>query len=232
MRLEITAPNVRDLARQGKVLERAEFKAMHRSVDRATRLAQKGGQQKARAVGLGRLAGAIASTSSERKRRRDPKLAWGAIYPRGGADSRAGGALAAYTQGATIRGRNVEWLAIATRALPRRIGRYRTTPQRYEEAGSPLGPLVFRRLSANRAILIAQGDFSVSRKTGRAKGWKGRATRTRVKKRDVVAFVLIRETRRAKRFDQEAITRRASSKVSDYMAEELMEALPGQVQKG
>lgn len=231
MRLEVTAPNPRDLRRQGKLLERAEFTAMHRAVDRAGRLAQRGGQQKAKAVGLGRLAGAIASTSSERKRRRDKDSAWAAIYPRGGQQSRAGQALEIYTTGGTIRSRQADWLAIATDALPKRMGRKRTTPKTYEAAGSPLGPLVFKRISANRAYLLAQGDFTVSRKTGRAKRFAGRVTRARAKKRDVIAFVLIKETKRAKRFDQAEITRRASQMVPKFMAEDMQQALPGAFEK-
>jgi hypothetical protein len=232
MKIEITATTAADLSRQVRAIDRAEIGSMHRAVDRATRLGQRGVQQKIKAVGLGRLAGAVGSTSSERKRRRDPENAWGAIFVRGGDESRAGGALQAYTQGATIRGRNVEWLAIPTRALPKRIGRYRMTPERYEAAGSPLGPLVFKRLSRNEAILIAQGDFTVSRKTGKAKRFAGRATRTRTRQRDVVAFVLIKETKRAKRFDQAQVVRLAATKVPAFMAEEMQNALPGTFEKG
>jgi hypothetical protein len=229
--ITITATSPANLLRQGRVLDRVQIASMHKGVDRATVLGQKGGQQKARAVGLGRLAGAIGSTSSERRRRRDPNNAWGAIYPKGGDDSRAGGALEAYTRGATIRGRNVTWLAIATDAVPKRIGRYRMTPQRYEAAGSPLGPLVFHRISANRAVLLIHGDFTVSRKTGKAKPFAGRVTRTRIRKRDVVAFVLIKETKRMARFSQVDITRRAHSKVPQFIAEEQAKALPGTFEK-
>lgn len=232
MRLAVTAPNPADIRKQGKALERAEFGAMHRAVDRATRLAQRGGQQKAKAAGLGRLAGAIASTSSERKRRRDKDRAWGAIYPRGGTESRAGQALEIYTKGGTIRGRNVEWLAIATKAMPRRIGRFSTTPRRYEQAGSPLGPLVFKRISVSRAVLVIQGDFNVSRKTGKAKRFGGRKTRTATRQRDIVAFVLIKETKRAKRWDQNEVTRRASDLVPKFITEDMQQALPGVLEKG
>lgn len=232
IRLEVTATSASDLSRKAKQIDRVQVSAMHKAVDRATRLAQRGQQQKIQAVGLKRLAGAVGSTSSERRRRRDPNNAWGAIFARGGDESRAGGALEAYTKGATIRGRNVEWLAITTRALPRRIGRYRMTPQRYEAAGSPLGPLIFHKVSANRAYLIIQGDFTVSRKTGRAKAFAGRVTRTRTKQRDVIAFVLIRVTKRAKRFDQEAITRRAATFTPQFIAEEMDKALPDTFERG
>jgi hypothetical protein len=134
-------------------------------------------------------------------------------------------------KGATIRGRNVTWLAIATKALPKKIGRYRMTPQRYEAAGSPLGPLVFHQVSPNRAYLIIQGDFNVSRKTGRAKLF-GRASRSAVKRRDVIAFILIRETRRAARWSQEDVTRRAHTLVPQFMAEEQAKALPGTFETG
>lgn len=231
-RLVITAPNPADIRRQGQILDRVEQRAMHIAVDRATRLAQRSGQQKAKAAGLGRLSGAIGSTSSERKRRRDPQNAWGAVFARGGDESRAGQALEIYTKGGTIRGRNVNWLAIATKAIPKKIGRYRMTPKRYEEAGSPMGPLIFHQISANRAVLIIQGDFTVSRKTGRAKPFAGRVTRARTKQRDVVAFVLIKETKRAKRFDQAEATRRAASLVPKFLMEEEQKALPGTFEKG
>lgn len=236
MRIVVTAPNIADLRKQADAFIRAEERAMHRAVDRATDLGRRAVQQRVRAVGLGRLAGAVLYTSSEKKKRRNPKEAWGAVYAAGGDESRAGGALEAYTRGATIRGRERQWLAIATRALPKMVSaggrRARMTPERYEAAGNPLGPLVFKRLSANRAILIAQGDFTVSRKTGKAKRFAGRATRARTRQRDVIAFVLIRETKRAKRFDQRAIVQRAASKVPDFMGEEMREALPGRFEKG
>lgn len=225
MRIDLTATNPADLRRQGKVVDRVQKVAMHKAVDRATRLAQKGGQQKARAAGLGRLSNAIGYTSSERKRRRDDNNAWGAVFARGGDQSRAGQALEIYTSGGTIRGRNRTWLAIATRAMPKRIGRYRMTPQRYEDAGSPMGPLVFHQVTPNRAYLIIQGEFSVSRKTGKAKQAGTRVTRSSVRKRDIIAFVLIRETRRAKRFDQVDITRRASQLLPRFMEEEMQPLL-------
>lgn len=232
MKIEVTAPDLRDIRAQGRLLARAEHKAMHVAVDRATTAGHKRVRQAMRSVGLGRLGNAVGATSSERKRRRDKDNAWGVVFAKGGPDSRAAGALDAYSNGATIRGRNVQWLAIATRALPKRIGRFRMTPQRYEAAGSPLGPLVFKRLSANRAILIAQGDMTVSRKTGRAKRATGRKTRTRVAVRDVVAFVLIKETKRAKRFDQKQIMRLAADLIPKFMGEEMESALPGAFEKG
>jgi hypothetical protein len=112
------------------------------------------------------------------------------------------------------------------------MGRKRTTPQTYEAAGSPLGPVVFKRVSVNRAYLIAQGDFTVSVKTGKAKRATGRKTRSRTKTRDVIAFVLIKETKRAKRFDQRQLARLASSKVPEFMAEEMESALPPGTERG
>ncbi len=232
MRLEVTAPNLRQLRTAGKALDRATQKGMHVAVDRATKLAQKGIQQRIKAVGLGRLGGAVKATSSERKRRRDPNNAWGAIYAAGGDESRAGGALESYTQGSTIRGKEKTWLAIATRALPKRIGRYRMTPARYEAAGSPLGPLVFKLVKRNVAYLIAQGDFTTSAKTGRAKAFKGRVSRGRKRQRDVIAFVLIRETKRAKRFDQKQLVKLAHQLVPKFLEEEIGKSLPPGLQKG
>lgn len=228
MRFDVTVSSNAELRRAAKAFDKAQAAAMHVAVDRATRLAQKGIQDKIKAVGLGRLSGAVRSTSSERKRRRTPENAWGAIYAAGGDESRAGQALEAYTAGATIRGRNVTWLAIATRALPKKVGRYRMTPARYEAAGAPLGPLVFKRISANRAILIAQGDFKVSVKTGRAKHATGRRTRSSTRQRDVVAFVLIKETKRARRFDQADIARAAAERIGAFINDALQDSLPQQ----
>lgn len=225
MRFEVTVSSNAEVRRAAKAFDKAQGLAMHVAVDRATRLAQKRIQDKVKGVGLGRLSGAVRMTSSERKRRRTPGNAWGAIYAAGGDESRAGQALEAYTQGATIKGRNVTWLAIATRALPKKVGRYRMTPARYEAAGSPLGPLVFKRISANRAVLIAQGDFKVSVKTGKAKPATGRRTRSSVRQRDVVAFVLIKETKRARRFDQAAIARIAAEKIGDFINQEMQDRL-------
>lgn len=232
MRLTITADRPQALQRIGKQYDRAEQRGMHVAIDRATRLAQKAIQQRIKAVGLGRLGGAVRSTSSERKKRRDPNNAWGAIYAAGGDESRAGGALEAYTQGATIRGRNVQWLAIPTRALPKRIGRFRMTPKRYEAAGNPLGPLVFKLVTRNRAYLIAQGDFTTSAKTGRAKPFKGRVSRGRQKRRDIIAFVLIKETKRAKRFDQRDLVRLAHAQMPKFLQEEIAKSLPAGLERG
>lgn len=226
MRFVVTSPDLSSLKQQAKAYDRASSAAMHVAVDRATRTGQKAIQNKIKTVGLGRLAGAVRSTSSERKRRRSADNAWGAIYAAGGDESRAGQALEAYSQGATIRGRNVEWLAIATRALPKKAGRYRMTPARYEAAGAPLGPLIFKRISVNRAVLIAQGDYTVSVKTGRAKRFAGRATRARKRQRDVVAFVLIKQTKRGKRFDQVQLARLAASRIPKLIDEELRDRLP------
>lgn len=231
LKFDVTVPNTGAIRAAGQRFDRAEKQAVHNAVDKATRLARTRIQDKVRAVGLGRLANAVRANSSKSKRQQGNRNAWGAIYASRGDQSRGGAALIAYTQGATIRGRNVEWLAIATRALPKRVGRFRMTPDRYKQAGSPLGPLQFKRISRNRAILVAK-KVTVSPKTGRARPDTGARTRSRVRQAEVVAFVLLRITKRAKRFDDKQIVRIAASQVPRFVEEELNKILAGRPETG
>lgn len=226
VRITVSRPQLGKISQQGRRVERAQKRAAHLAVDRASKAGQKRVQQKMKSVGLGRLANAVGHTSSKRKNRTDERHAWGVIFARGGDDSRAGGALEAYSRGTTIRPTDQEWLWFQTNAIPRRIARYRTTPARYNRSGlaTTIGPLVFKRIGANRALLVIR-NVSVSPKTGRAKAMGKRKTRTRVPMKEIVAFVGIRWTRRAKRFDQNEIMRIANSLVPEYIAEEMEKIL-------
>lgn len=175
-----------------------------------------------RSVGLGKLANAVGHTSAKKKGQTD-RTPYGALYARGGDDSRAGGALDAYTQGANITplGR---WLAIPTKAVPRLVSaggrRQRLTPALWEKAGlnRKIGELRFVQVSSSQALLLVN-NVSLSPKNGQAKAMGPRGTRTRiVPKRAVVAFILIRNTRRTKRFDQEAEVFVEAARVADYIA--------------
>lgn len=171
-----------------------------------------------RGVGLGKLDQAVGFTSAQRKGQRD-RTPYAAIFAKGGDESRAGGALEAYSRGTTIRTINGEWLAYATEAVPKRIGRRKITPALYNRSGlvGSIGKLIFRKINPNLALLVLR-KVSLSPKTGQAKALGKRAPRTRiVPEKDVVAFVLIRQTRRAKRFDKDIEVSLESRRTPLYM---------------
>lgn len=203
-------------------IRRAELVA----TDRASKAAQKAIQTKIRAVGLGKLGGAVGQTSALRKRIGSGDNPYGVIFARGGDESSGGGALEAYSRGALITAQRGKWLAFPTRAIPRFINaggrRFRTTPELYKASGlvTSIGRLVFKPISSSRAVLVIQ-KVTLSPKTGRAKADTGRRTRTRIREKEVIAFILIRVTRRAQRFDKDAIVQGPASKMPEYLAEEM-----------
>lgn len=209
--------------------KKALYDGAQASTDKASRAAQAGVKSRMLAARLGRLAGAVGQTSSLKKRQ-TPKQPYGVIFARGGDTSRAGQALEAYSQGATIRaGPGKEWLAFATTAVPRTIGRRKITPALYNASGlrGTIGPLQFRPVSRDLAYLVVR-NVTLHPRTYRAKAAGKRAPRTRVPAKEVIAFVLIRVTRRAKRFDKDTEVRREAGQVPRYMAEFLELAFAGQ----
>lgn len=222
LKLTERRPNPRAISRPARAFAAAQQRAAHIAVDRASKAGQKRVQQKMKAVGLGRLGNAVGHTSSLRKGRRGERKPWGVIFAKGSDNSLAGGALEAYSRGTTIRPDDQEWLWFQTTAVPRRIGRYRTTPARYNASGlaTTIGPLQFRRVGRNLAQLYIR-NVTVSPKSGRAKARGERKTRTRIPMKEIVAFVGIRWTRRAKRFDKDQLMRLAAQLVPKYMGEEL-----------
>lgn len=224
MRLTHKPPPVRSIvAGMRRRYKAALYKGAQHATDRASREAAQAIKARMRGVRLGRLSGAVGQTSSLRKGQ-TPKSPYGVIYPKGSDESRAGQALHAYTVGVTIRTRNKEWLAFGTPAVPRTVGRRRLTPELYKRSGlqSAIGPLIFKPISRDLAYLVVR-KVTLHPRTHRAKAAGPGRTRTRVPAAEVVAFVLIRVTRRAKRFDKDAIVRTYSGKVPDYIAE-FMEA--------
>jgi hypothetical protein len=192
--------------------ERAAAIAVHRATKKATTFSR----ATAAARGLGRLGNAIGSTTAYEKGRREGRTSWGAIYARGGDDSRAGQALSAYTRGAVIRPIKGDWLWIQTDALARRIGRRRMTPARYIAAGSPLGKLGFRRTSPNTAQLFTKGVVLTPKGRARVPGRRNKRP-TRL----VVLFFGIKQTARLKRYDHLAIVSNFAGLVPAEMGDEL-----------
>ncbi|MBX9814081.1 MAG: hypothetical protein K2X76_05205 [Sphingomonas sp.] len=225
----LRTPDIRrQIERDRLARRRAIEKAALNATDRAAREGVVALRAKMRGVRLGNLANAVGQTSAKQKRVPASRgNAWGAWYARGGDDSLGGGALEAYSRGARIVPQSGHyWLWIPTPHIQRRIkigrGRYRITPARW--IGSSLeqsvGKLVFRQLSAWRALLVVQ-DVTLSPKTGIAKKKGPRATRTRVPVKEIVAFVGIRVTTRAQRFDKDQLAQAWARRVPEFMAEEL-----------
>lgn len=214
----------REAAQFRKDLRRASVNA----TDRASKDAQRAVQQKIREVGLGRLGGAVGHTSLKREGKGDTAAnPYGVIFARGGDDSSGGGTLEAYSKGTTIQPRaGNDWLWIATKAVPKfiRAGgrRFRTTPRLYNNSGlvATIGQLVFKPISGTRALLVIR-KASVNIRTGRARTPTNRASKASTREKDVIAFVGIKITRRAKRFSQRDIMRAYSRKLPEYLQDEL-----------
>jgi hypothetical protein len=203
------APAIRKMAAAGAQHRKDLRTAAVIATDRASKDGQRAVQAKIRSVGLGKLANAVGHTSLKREGKgagnQDP---YGVIYARGGDESSGGGALEAYSRGTVISPKSPGgWLWIPTRAIPRFISaagrRFRTTPQLYNNSGlvTSIGKLQFKPIGNGKALLVIR-KASVSIKTGRAKAPISRKSKLSTVGKDVVAFVGIKITQRAQRFDQ------------------------------
>jgi hypothetical protein len=198
--------------------------AAHYATDRAIETAKVQTRATVRGVGLGGLANAIGATSSLKKRQTRGS-AYGVIYARGGIDSRANQALMAYTHGASIYPTNGrKWLAFPTKAAGRlarlplpRVGARRFANVKNKPAYAGV-KLRFVQFSSTRAALVLD-DAVVSGKTGRAKPFGKRLGRGATRHKFVIMFVLIKFTRRAQRFDQDAIVAQAGATIGQHVAE-------------
>lgn len=207
----------RDKRRHKKAL----YTAAQLSTDESSVETQAAVQAKIRGVGLGKLAGAVGRTSSKRKVQK-PKRPYGAIYARGGDESRAGQALESYTRGATIIPKRGRWLAFPTNAVPRTINRRRTTPMLYRRSGlqTSIGVLHFVQVNPRLALLVVR-NVTLHPKTHQAKRAGKRAPRTRVPAKEVVAFILIKQTRRAVRFNKDREVWKVARTMPDKMKKNL-----------
>lgn len=210
------------------MLERLQ-KAALKASDRAAIGAQEDIRRAMRSQRLGGLANAVKQTSDLKKGRIKALpgggfSASGVVYAHVRSE-RTKGAFNAYIDGATILPKRGRWLAIATNEIPRLAGRYRMTPARYVEAGfdKRIGPLRFVQTKRpNVAYLIADNVTTNVLKTGSArrlpKSGRARAGRSHV---GIVAFVLIRQTKRTARFSPEKLARRWQQKIPSLLANEM-----------
>lgn len=216
--IKFRPPNLAPLRAEAKAYKRAIRDASLFATDLGGQRAFRRQQAMIKSVGLGNLSKAVGWTSAKKKGQTGA-TPYAAIYAKGAKDSRAAQALEAYSKGVTIKAVNGEWLAFATGAIPSRVGRKKITPKLYNNSGlaSSIGKLIFRKIKPNLALLVVR-NVSLSPKTGRAKALGPRGTRTRiVPEKDTVAFVLIRQTRRARRWDKDAPARLESGRVPLYM---------------
>lgn len=216
--IKFRPPNLAPLRAEAKRFARAHRDAALFATDFAGERAFRRQQAMIKSVGLGNLSKAVGWTSAKKKGQTG-RTPYAAIFPKGDREARPAQALEAYSKGVTIRAVNGEWLAFATAAIPKRVGRRKITPKLYNNSGlaTSIGKLIFRKVKPNLALLVVR-KVSLSPKTGRAKALGPRGTRTRiVPEKDVVAFVLIRQTRRARRWDKDAPARGESARVPSYM---------------
>lgn len=223
---KVSTPDFSALRAEGDRIQRLHKRAAFEVTDLTIQKAHKHVQAKMRSVGLGKLDRAVGWTSAKRKGQKD-RTPYGVIFAKDGDDSLAGGALEAYSRGTTIRPQSGNWLAVPTPAAPRLVNaggrRRRLSPSMWAAAGlnQKIGKLIFIRVNSNVALLVVR-NVSLSAKTGQAKALGKRKPRTRiVPKKDTVVFILIRQTRRAKRFDKDEIVGMYAARMPDYMARTL-----------
>jgi len=194
--------------------------AVARGVDDTVRNTVTDTRAKMVGAGLGKLSRAVRYTSDVKKRRvpdiGDGRSRWrvgGAMFAPGRSE-RTQGALAAYSQAnTTIVPRRGRWLAFATDEIPQRVGRYKMTPALYEAGGfdRKIGELEFiQSKKPNEAFLIAR-DVQVNAQRGFGQARRlprhGKARQGKKAVGFIVAFILIRVTRRSQRFNPKAIMR-------------------------
>lgn len=229
MRFDVKAQTqLRQIERAGAQYRKDLRTAAIIATDSLSKEGQRDVQTKIRSVGLGKLGGAVGHTSMKRERQegtgRDP---YGVIFARGGDESLGGGALESYSRGSRITPKaGNDWLWLPQPSIPRfmRAGgrRRRTTPALYNQSSlaSTIGKLEFKPISANRALLVIR-KASVNIRTGRARTPLKRKSSLSTNEKDVIAFVGIRVTRRAKRFDQTKVMQAKAQKLPAAMRDAL-----------
>lgn len=225
MKFGVKAPvALRQIERTGAQYRKDLRAAAIIATDEMSKEGQRGVQAKIRAVGLGKLGGAVGHTSMKREGQsgasRNP---YGVIFAKGGDESLGGGALESYSRGSRIHPKKGDgWLWIPQPSIPRFIRaagrRFRTTPQLYNASSlaSTIGKLEFKPIGNNRALLVIR-KASVNIRTGRARSPTKRKSSLSTNEKDVIAFVGIKVTRRAKRFDQTKIMQAKAQKLPQAM---------------
>lgn len=229
MRFTEKQPDLRRLDQAFRDLDARTTRISGDVNDRKTREAHNRQRQAMKTVQLGGLSNAVKAQVGRGTDRRGNPNAFGVIFIDDGDDSRAAGAIEAYTEGATISPVKGPWLwyqtdkLARTSKLPTGGKRGRLTPERYAKMGNPLGPLRFARLSPRFAKLYVDvADVAV--KTGRATRPGKRMSRNKVRMQRVTLFYGIKQTRRARRYDPQRISRQAHGEIPAEIARDMAAA--------
>jgi hypothetical protein len=202
--------------------------AVARSADDTAKAAQNAITDKMRETRLGKISRAIRYTSDYQKNR-VPDIGLGVSDLKAGAvvwnrdpSERTQGTLDAYTNGeVTILPKHGRWLAIATDEIPAKVGRFRMTPYLYERSGldRKIGPLQFiqGKKSGNAFLIVHDVQVNAAHGFGRARRIPktGRISANKKQVGFIIAFILIRVTRRSERLNPKQIFRDEFTKLPD-----------------
>ncbi len=235
MQFEVRPPSSASYASAKRITLTRLSRAVGKATDDTAREARNDMKTAMLNTGLGKLSRAIRYTSDKAKGRipdiNSNTNRWRAgatVFATNGSD-RTEGALQSYTNSTTtIVPRRGRWLAIATDEIPKRVGRYRMTPELYVSSGLDrrIGELEFiPSKRPNEALLIARNvSVNGARGFGQARRIPrhGRTPGGRKRVDFVVAFILIRITRRAERFNPGAIFKGQFLKLPDRIKSNLI----------
>jgi len=171
-----------------------------------------------RGAGLGKLGNAFGHNAYPSPGRPPSLHPASEVFVRGKAASarRWSGIVDAFAQGATIRSRGQQWLAIPTKECPRAA---RGRPMTPEQVAQRFGPL--RSVAAGRVVLLIANLVS-----GKSRGVRpatpGRAAQGRHGE-DKVMFVLVKQASIRRRFDMAALLTKWQSRYPTLIAEAVRE---------
>ena len=144
----------------------------------------------------------------------------GGVDSAGSVWSKAPHIITAYDRGVVIRAAGGRYLAIPTENVIRRAGQ-KLRPADFAAAGIPLR---FVPAKGSRPALLVVDDLtaSISRKTGRLRGFRFTTAKTRRRGvATVVMFMLIAQARVPKRLDVDAVERQASEHLPGLMIQRI-----------
>lgn len=204
-----------------------------RATDKAARLTRDDIRTTMRAQRLGGLSRTIASTSDLQKGRINAadlsRLdVGGFVSIRGVKSPRTAGALQSYldqdvTNIAPVRG---QWLAFPTTSIPKKVGRRKITPALYRAGGleQKIGPLQFVKSGRPAVAYLVVNDVTIrtggKRLNPRKLPKRGTASKGRAHV-SIIAFVLVRATRRSRRADPRQIAEKWARRLPALLNQEL-----------
>lgn len=224
IRFRVIMPNMRLTRRSYE----ASIDRLGRAAGIATDWAAQGMQRDFRAdmrqARLGGLANSVRMVSDHKRRKvgrlsQNPQFKAGGMVYMDKRNPRTTGTYEAYSEGAKIVPRKGRFLWIATDEIPKRVGRFRMTPERYNNSGLTrrIGELEFIEGKHSGEALLIVRNVTVQSKLGYGKAKRhsraGKVGKGREKKDFIVAFIGIRQTKRARRIQPKDIFRKWAARV-------------------